>query len=180
MYFDESAPCTLTFRAVQQTHTQSPTPTPTPTQNLISLPSPVRSQRRPPARPNSQQSAAPQVRSTAAAPQPPLSPLRRDGVLLLRGLDSRISKDLPSDLQKLRCKVAFQALKFAPQILELGNKIAETQATLFGMETQDCNSSDIRLEAEVGSANASNNFSLELYLFFVVMTFDCIWIVLSC
>ncbi|GAB4854612.1 hypothetical protein Ancab_023194 [Ancistrocladus abbreviatus] len=27
------------------------------------------------------------------------------------------------------------------------------------METQDCNSSDIRPEAEVGSANASNNFS---------------------
>lgn len=31
--------------------------------------------------------------------------LRRDGVLLLRGLDSRLSKDLPSDLQKLRCMV---------------------------------------------------------------------------
>ena len=31
--------------------------------------------------------------------------LRREGVLLLRGLDSRLSKDLPSDLQKLRCKV---------------------------------------------------------------------------
>ncbi|GAB4857648.1 Dolichyl-diphosphooligosaccharide--protein glycosyltransferase subunit stt3b [Ancistrocladus abbreviatus] len=30
------------------------------------------------------------------------------------------------------------------------------------METQDCNSSDIRLEAEVGSANASNNFSPNL------------------
>ncbi|GAB4844255.1 hypothetical protein Ancab_037619 [Ancistrocladus abbreviatus] len=30
------------------------------------------------------------------------------------------------------------------------------------METQDCNSSDIRLEAEVGSANASNNFSPDL------------------
>lgn len=29
----------------------------------------------------------------------------REGVLLLRGLDSRLSKDLPSDLQKLRCKV---------------------------------------------------------------------------
>lgn len=26
-------------------------------------------------------------------------------MLLLRGLDSRLSKDLPSDLQKLRCKV---------------------------------------------------------------------------
>ncbi|XP_051145231.1 O-fucosyltransferase 20-like [Andrographis paniculata] len=47
--------------------------------------------------------------------------LRRDGVLLLRGLDSRLSKDLPSDLQKLRCKVAFHALRFAPRILELGN-----------------------------------------------------------
>ncbi|KAL0411299.1 UNVERIFIED_CONTAM: O-fucosyltransferase 20 [Sesamum latifolium] len=51
--------------------------------------------------------------------------LRRDGVLLLRGLDSRLSKDLPSDLQKLRCKVAFQALRFAPRILELGNKLTE-------------------------------------------------------
>lgn len=51
--------------------------------------------------------------------------LNREGVLLLRGLDSRLSKDLPSDLQKLRCKVAFQALKFAPSVLELGNKLAE-------------------------------------------------------
>ncbi|XP_019186948.1 PREDICTED: uncharacterized protein At1g04910-like [Ipomoea nil] len=51
--------------------------------------------------------------------------LRRDGVLLLRGLDSRLSKDLPSDLQKLRCKVAFHALRFAPSILELGDKLTE-------------------------------------------------------
>ncbi|CAK9148581.1 unnamed protein product [Ilex paraguariensis] len=50
---------------------------------------------------------------------------RRDGILLLRGLDSRLSKDLPSDLQKLRCKVAFHALRFAPSILELGNKLTE-------------------------------------------------------
>ncbi|CAH9118240.1 unnamed protein product [Cuscuta europaea] len=51
--------------------------------------------------------------------------LRREGVLLLRGLDSRLSKELPSDLQKLRCKVAFHALRFAPPILELGNKLTE-------------------------------------------------------
>ncbi|KAL3624593.1 O-fucosyltransferase 20 [Castilleja foliolosa] len=51
--------------------------------------------------------------------------LRRDGVLLLRGLDSRLSKDLSSDLQKLRCKVAFQALRFAPHILDIGNKLTE-------------------------------------------------------
>ncbi|KAL8092116.1 O-fucosyltransferase 20-like [Apium graveolens] len=51
--------------------------------------------------------------------------MRREGVLLLRGLDSRLSKDLPSDLQKLRCKVAFHALKFAPPILDLGNKLTE-------------------------------------------------------
>nr|XP_043609469.1 O-fucosyltransferase 20 [Erigeron canadensis] len=51
--------------------------------------------------------------------------MRREGVLLLRGLDSRLSKDLPSDLQKLRCKVAFHALKFAPPIFELGNKLTE-------------------------------------------------------
>ncbi|KAL8155112.1 O-fucosyltransferase 20-like [Apium graveolens] len=51
--------------------------------------------------------------------------MRREGVLLLRGLDSRLSKDLPVDLQKLRCKVAFHALKFAPSILHLGNKLTE-------------------------------------------------------
>ncbi|XP_020582284.1 uncharacterized protein At1g04910-like isoform X2 [Phalaenopsis equestris] len=51
--------------------------------------------------------------------------LNREGVLLLRGLDSRLSKDLPPDLQKLRCKVAFQALRFAAPIVELGNKLAE-------------------------------------------------------
>ncbi|XP_058768978.1 O-fucosyltransferase 20-like [Vicia villosa] len=51
--------------------------------------------------------------------------LNREGVLLLRGLDSRLSKDLPSDLQKLRCKVAFNALRFAEPIEKLGNKIAE-------------------------------------------------------
>ncbi|GMN55324.1 hypothetical protein TIFTF001_024445 [Ficus carica] len=51
--------------------------------------------------------------------------INREGVLLLRSLDSRLSKDLPSDLQKLRCKVAFHALRFAPPILDLGNKLAE-------------------------------------------------------
>lgn len=91
--------------------------------------------------------------------------IRRDGVLLLRGLDSRLSKDLPSDLQKLRCKVyyvasslypyfltlltllekqwvyrnfrlhsskpifilqvAFSALRFAPHISEIGEKLTE-------------------------------------------------------
>ncbi|XP_047957062.1 O-fucosyltransferase 20-like [Salvia hispanica] len=51
--------------------------------------------------------------------------IRRDGVLLLRGLDSRLSKDLPSDLQKLRCKVAFHALRFAPHITEVGNRLSE-------------------------------------------------------
>ncbi|CAK8575053.1 unnamed protein product [Lathyrus sativus] len=49
----------------------------------------------------------------------------REGVLLLRSLDSRLSKDLPSDLQKLRCKVAFSALRFAKPVQELGEKIAE-------------------------------------------------------
>ncbi|KAJ3694678.1 hypothetical protein LUZ60_000055 [Juncus effusus] len=53
-----------------------------------------------------------------------LKRLNKEGVLLLRGLDSRLSKDLPSDLQKLRCKVAFQALRFAKPIMELGNKLS--------------------------------------------------------
>ncbi|XP_073277930.1 O-fucosyltransferase 20-like [Primulina huaijiensis] len=51
--------------------------------------------------------------------------LRRDGVLILRGLDSRLSKDLPPDLQKLRCKVAFHALRFASYISEVGNKLTD-------------------------------------------------------
>lgn len=51
--------------------------------------------------------------------------LNKDGVLLLRGLDSRLSKDLPSDLQKLRCKVAFQAIRFAAPIQALGNRLAK-------------------------------------------------------
>ncbi|KAK7243630.1 hypothetical protein RIF29_38436 [Crotalaria pallida] len=51
--------------------------------------------------------------------------LNREGVLVLRGLDSRLSKDLPSDLQKLRCKVAFNALRFAKPVQELGDKMAE-------------------------------------------------------
>ncbi|KAJ4978768.1 hypothetical protein NE237_009548 [Protea cynaroides] len=54
-----------------------------------------------------------------------LKRLNRDRVLLLRGLDSRLSKDLPSDLQKLRCKVAFHALRFAPSILDLGYKLSD-------------------------------------------------------
>ncbi|XP_054815417.1 O-fucosyltransferase 20-like isoform X2 [Prosopis cineraria] len=54
-----------------------------------------------------------------------LKRLNREGVLLLRGLDSRLSKDLPPDLQKLRCKVAFHALRFAKPVEEVGNKIAE-------------------------------------------------------
>lgn len=51
--------------------------------------------------------------------------ISREGVLLLRGLDSRLSKDLSPDLQKLRCKVAFHALRFAAPIQELGGKLAK-------------------------------------------------------
>ncbi|MED6209354.1 O-fucosyltransferase 20 [Stylosanthes scabra] len=55
--------------------------------------------------------------------------LTREGVLLLRGLDSRLAKDLPPDLQKLRCKVAFHALRFAKPVQEIGDKIAERMAS---------------------------------------------------
>ncbi|XP_010248906.1 PREDICTED: uncharacterized protein At1g04910 [Nelumbo nucifera] len=47
-----------------------------------------------------------------------------EGVLVLKGLDSKLSKDLPPDLQKLRCKVSFHALRFAAPIRELGNRLA--------------------------------------------------------
>ncbi|XP_021775936.1 uncharacterized protein At1g04910 [Chenopodium quinoa] len=50
--------------------------------------------------------------------------LNDEGILVLKGLDSKLSKNLPSDLQKLRCKVAFHALRFAAPIRELGNRLA--------------------------------------------------------
>ncbi|XP_022729664.1 uncharacterized protein At1g04910-like [Durio zibethinus] len=50
--------------------------------------------------------------------------LSQEGVLVLKGLDSKLSKNLPPDLQKLRCKVAFHALRFARPILRLGNQLA--------------------------------------------------------
>ncbi|RZS13318.1 hypothetical protein BHM03_00044891 [Ensete ventricosum] len=42
--------------------------------------------------------------------------LNREGVLLLRGLDSRLSKDLPPDLQKLRCKLAMRMRSKGPYL----------------------------------------------------------------
>ncbi|KAL0716984.1 hypothetical protein Bca4012_066306 [Brassica carinata] len=53
-----------------------------------------------------------------------LKRFKRDGVLL-KEFDSRLSRDLPSDLQKLCCKVAFEALKFSPRVMEMGMKLAE-------------------------------------------------------
>ncbi|KAG8488009.1 hypothetical protein CXB51_018518 [Gossypium anomalum] len=50
--------------------------------------------------------------------------LNQEGVLVLKGLDSKLSKNLPSDLQKLRCKVAFHALRFSKPILQVGNQLA--------------------------------------------------------
>ncbi|KAL8140109.1 hypothetical protein V2J09_006130 [Rumex salicifolius] len=50
--------------------------------------------------------------------------LFEEGLLVLKGLDSRLSKNLPSDLQKLRCKVAFHALRFAGPIQALGARLA--------------------------------------------------------
>ncbi|CAN6578542.1 unnamed protein product [Malus baccata var. baccata] len=51
--------------------------------------------------------------------------LKREGLLVLKGLDSKLSKNLPPDLQKLRCKVAFHALRFAAPIRELGNRLTK-------------------------------------------------------
>ncbi|KAL9243403.1 hypothetical protein vseg_017296 [Gypsophila vaccaria] len=50
--------------------------------------------------------------------------LREEGILVLKGLDSKLSKNLPTDLQKLRCKVAFHALRFSAPIRELGSRLA--------------------------------------------------------
>ncbi|CAI9787346.1 unnamed protein product [Fraxinus pennsylvanica] len=53
-----------------------------------------------------------------------LQQLNEEGLLILKGLDSKLSKSLPPDLQKLRCKVAFHALRFSTPIRELGNQMA--------------------------------------------------------
>ncbi|KAL2482601.1 O-fucosyltransferase family protein [Forsythia ovata] len=53
-----------------------------------------------------------------------LRQLNEEGLLILKGLDSKLSKSLPPDLQKLRCKVAFHALRFSTPIRELGNQMA--------------------------------------------------------
>ncbi|CAH9116279.1 unnamed protein product [Cuscuta europaea] len=50
--------------------------------------------------------------------------LNEEGLLILKGLDSRLSKNLPPDLQKLRCKVAFHALRFAGPIHDLSHRFA--------------------------------------------------------
>ncbi|CAI5491876.1 unnamed protein product [Closterium sp. Naga37s-1] len=57
-----------------------------------------------------------------------LPPLRRQHVLLIRGLDQAITPDLPRELQKLRCKVEFHALRFIPPILALGQKLVSRMA----------------------------------------------------
>ncbi|KAH7423004.1 hypothetical protein KP509_12G034900 [Ceratopteris richardii] len=53
-----------------------------------------------------------------------LKRFNREGVLLLRGMEGRLSKDLPLDLQKLRCKVAFHALRFTVPIMEIASQLA--------------------------------------------------------
>ncbi|XP_037496434.1 O-fucosyltransferase 37 isoform X2 [Jatropha curcas] len=50
--------------------------------------------------------------------------LKEEGLLVLKGLASKLSKNLPPDLQKLRCKVAFHALKFVTPIQDLGYMLA--------------------------------------------------------
>ncbi|XP_057970374.1 O-fucosyltransferase 37 [Malania oleifera] len=49
--------------------------------------------------------------------------LNEEGLIVLKGLDSKLSKNLPTDLQKLRCKVAFHALRFAAPIGALANRL---------------------------------------------------------
>ncbi|CAM8932193.1 unnamed protein product [Rhodiola kirilowii] len=51
--------------------------------------------------------------------------LNDDGVLLLTGIGSKLSRKLPPDLQKLRCKVAFEALRFANPVREIGYRLSK-------------------------------------------------------
>lgn len=43
-------------------------------------------------------------------------------MFVIRGFDSRLAKNLTVDLQKLRCKVAFEALRFQPWIQEVAER----------------------------------------------------------
>lgn len=43
----------------------------------------------------------------------------------LRKFDYRLSNQLETDLQKLRCRVNYHALKFTDPILEMGRKLVE-------------------------------------------------------
>ncbi|KAK9089741.1 hypothetical protein Scep_028823 [Stephania cephalantha] len=58
-----------------------------------------------------------------------MEPLRKSGVMIVRAFDSKLSKDLSPDLQKLRCKVVFKALKFRDWIEEVGDKLAKRMAS---------------------------------------------------
>ncbi|XP_031474801.1 O-fucosyltransferase 37-like [Nymphaea colorata] len=51
--------------------------------------------------------------------------LNKHGALLLKGIYLKLSRNLPLDLQRLRCKVAFQALRFAADIRETGSRLAD-------------------------------------------------------
>ncbi|KAF3792766.1 Uncharacterized protein EJ110_NYTH10915 [Nymphaea thermarum] len=51
--------------------------------------------------------------------------LNKHGALLLKGIYLKLSRNLPLDLQRLRCKVAFQALRFAADIRAIGSRLAD-------------------------------------------------------
>ncbi|XP_031477668.1 O-fucosyltransferase 37-like [Nymphaea colorata] len=53
------------------------------------------------------------------------SKLMERRVIYLYEMRHKLSRALPLDLQRLRCKVAFQALKFAANIRTVGEKLAE-------------------------------------------------------
>uniref|UniRef100_A0A7N0VFE4 O-fucosyltransferase family protein n=1 Tax=Kalanchoe fedtschenkoi TaxID=63787 RepID=A0A7N0VFE4_KALFE len=79
------------------------------------------------------------------------------GVLMLRGVNSELAGKLAPDLQKLRCKVAFHALRFANPVREIGHRLAKRlwiegpYAALYlgleedaGLQTTECAGSSSR------------------------------------
>ncbi|WOL20234.1 hypothetical protein Cni_G29038 [Canna indica] len=71
--------------------------------------------------------------------------LGRETILVLRAFDSRLAKNLSVDLQKLRCKVAFEALRFKPWIKAMADKFIERMEE----EGQPFMALHLRLEKDV-------------------------------
>lgn len=63
--------------------------------------------------------------------------LQKNGVVHFLGFGNRLGFDsVPADLQRLRCRCNFHALKFAPEIQKLGSLLVQRLRGVSGMQTE--------------------------------------------